>query len=103
MDETEKSFGPAIFKYTREMALRDGVLVHIENDFFKYHTAVTKAVFNHVGEMKIRGLLIGSVLYRYKSWKEGGLFTFEGKNYKVICGPSDDMSPCITIMFENED
>lgn len=104
MDNKEDSlFGDLVYKYTRAMALHDGVLVHVENRVYKYHTALTDTVFNHVGPDKMIAFIAASALNQYHSWTEGGLFKFENENYKVLCGPGDDPTPCITIMFEHED
>lgn len=96
-------FGVLAYSYTREMALSDGVLVHVPNAVYKYHTAVTDTVFGHIGEERIGEFVAASVLNQFKTWNEGALFRFDTETYKVVCGPSDDLRPCITIMFEHED
>ena len=118
-------FGDAVYTYTRAQAIEDGVLVDISETAresgIKFPVAITDTLFNLINPSKEaakRGQSLAGrlwdVLHMLKtairsaagnpsslhfSVKIGG----ENHVLKSICGPSDDGSPCITIMLPHED
>jgi hypothetical protein len=48
MASDDDLFGELIYGYSRAQALEDGVLIHLPNHVYKYHTAVTAEVFVNV-------------------------------------------------------
>lgn len=102
MSSDEFSREDFVFSYTRKMALEDGVLVHIPNKFYLYHSAVTIEVLSRIGTERMDALIEASVKAQVKNWETGALFLFEGLLYKIICGPGDEHEPVITIMMSWE-
>jgi hypothetical protein len=103
MSDTEDPLGDLIFSYTRKMALEDGVLIHVPNRVYRYHTAVTSEVWTTIDIKKLDAFLVASVVAQGKTWETGALFNFENAQYKVECGPGDDVEPVITVMMPWED
>jgi len=134
VSEVEELFGPVIYAYTREQAIKDGVLIDVtataKEAGIKYQTAVSEALWNGYivpGErLKFMGqsemgrlwdvltLFVFSVRSSPRDCSElyyNVLFLTDNEvscqhetiKIKAVCGPSDDCSPCITLMLENED
>ena len=61
-----------IYGYSRAQAPEGGVLLHVPNAVYKYHTAVTAEVLELVGEERMREFLVASATQRVKSWETGG-------------------------------
>ena len=123
-------WGEPIYSYSRKQALADGVLVDVseraQEAGLKYPTAVTQRVWDELvvpdeesreaGQdeqgrlwdivwmlrMTIQQRASGDEVRFPVSFLGGGtrrtLVTL-----KSVCGPDDDLSPCITIMLEDED
>jgi hypothetical protein len=72
-DDEVNLFEDQIYSYTRAQALEDGVLIHVPNGVYKYHTAVTAEVPGLVGEERMREFLVASVSHQVKSWETGGI------------------------------
>ena len=132
MDKDEL-FGEVIFKYTREDALKDGVLVDISTApatieaGIKFPVGVTTAVFNVLNpteDLKKLGQSLEGrlwdmwMIFRSEVKKRGAntdeihfapLFLQSGSDKPAPvkmwakCGPGDNSEPVITIMMEGED
>ena len=123
-------FGPVIFSYSRDQAIKDGVLVDLSSTFpseaglYKYPVACTSAVWDIVDKavknkkhMNDYSGVIWDILWmsrknivkRFDSSSHLFRVVIFGvgkkKNFvfKAICGPGDDGSPVITIMLPDED
>jgi len=117
-----------VYAYTREQALEDGVLVALPSDLpacqlYKHPIAVTAAVWalidkavknpKHCNSLDgvVYDILYMSQVYRRMLDPSTALFkviiTGAGRQrnytFKLVVGPADDGSPCITIMLPNED
>ena len=119
-----------VFKYTREDALNDGVLVDVSGTAkklgFKYPVAITESlhqalsnipeVYSHESyEGRLRDVLWMCYLEARKTTKDQMLFKviLHTENLirenepptalKSICHPGDSLEPVITIMFPDED
>ncbi len=132
MTTTNDLFGEAIYSYTREQALADGVLVSLDPKLckeagFKYHVAVTRHVFDTCIDLtdmakEMCNDITGrtwDVLYmlcveatHLREPSDTLLFEVycvinrrrpQKVRLKSVCGPADDGSPCITIMYPDED
>ncbi|HCE68192.1 MAG: hypothetical protein A2X82_15535 [Geobacteraceae bacterium GWC2_55_20] len=119
-----------IHTYTRAEAIADGVLIDLTTNYpneaklFKFPVACTDAVWQIIDQAatnkqhhQTHAGIIWDILYmsihgitrRFSDAEH--LFTViitgasRQQNYtlKAICGPSDDLSPCITILTEFED
>ncbi|MBE0522204.1 MAG: hypothetical protein IBX39_08095 [Candidatus Methanoperedenaceae archaeon] len=132
-NQQEELFGKTIYEYSREQALRDGVLVDVTETAkeagIKYPVAVTEALWNYIEPTKKLIEMGQSVQGRL--WDVLYLFTIAGRSVpkgcakllynvsflmensesfkthvvklKAVCGPGDTMEPVITLMLENED
>ena len=122
--------GNFIFSYSRKQAIADGVLVDVSETAkeagFKYPVAVTQKLWDEyivpdeagrqVGQSE-QGRLWDVLMVLRLAIQQGGdgrevcfpvIFLFEGSDHrettlKSVCGPDDDLSPCITIMLPDED
>jgi hypothetical protein len=120
-----------ISTYTRRQAIEDGVLVDLMQDstlsvcqqHYKYPIACTAAVFGimqravenkrHCNDYAgiLHDMLWMSTQYFRTVDETTRVFQVIIKgaarksvyDFKMVCGPSDDGSPCMTIMQENED
>lgn len=131
--ESDDIFGDVIFRYTREEAIRDGVLVDISSSKatieagIKVPVAVTTAVFNILKPgndliaqgQDFEGRLWDLWMIFLISVRRQNLGTDEvhfaplfllPENEKPVpvkmwakCGPGDNAEPVITIMMEGED
>ena len=113
-----------IYKYTREMALADGVLCdltqfEITRKYYKYPVACTETVWNVIEAalnnkeecFDLTGILhdiYSMSIIRYKE-VDPTTRTFEVYinhelyQLKSVCGPGDNLEPVITIMMIDED
>ena len=129
----ENPFGECIFRYTRQQAIEDGVLVEVKEETakeagFKIPVAMTSSVWAayvkvppDVSCQDLAGRLWdvlwmcqhGIVSGKKLDWSEV-FFQLHVRNdnregdpplitLKAVCGPDDDGSPCITIMQLDED
>lgn len=117
-----------IYAYTRAQAIEDGVLADVTETAkeagFKYPVALTHAVYAEYVEVpegvegqdeagRLWDVLFMCAAAARKSKGESTIFF---KLYvrndnrrprlvtlKSVCSPSDDASPCVTIMLPNED
>lgn len=124
-------FGAPIHTYTREQALEDGVLVDLMQDkmaetarqHYKFSIACTSAVFDimrkaventrHCNDYAgiLHDMLWMSRIYKRTVDENTVIFRVIIKgagrksvfDFKMVCGPDDDGTPCLTIMFPNED
>jgi len=123
-------FGPVIFSYSRDQAIKDGVLVDLSSTFpseaglYKYPVACTSAVWDIVDKavknkkhMNDYSGVIWDVIYMSQKYivkrfdSSSHLFkviiTGAGRKknfvFKAVCGPGDDSEPVITIMLPDED
>ncbi len=132
MTTTNDLFGEPIHAYTRDQALADGVLVALDPKLckeagFKYHVAVTRRVFDTCVDLTdmakemcndIAGRqwdvlwMLRDAVKRQRESTTEMLFEFycvinrrrpQKVRLKSVCGPADDGSPCITIMYPDED
>jgi hypothetical protein len=124
---------PVIFKYTREQALEDGVLIDVSETAkeagIKFHTVITARVMGEVvatpakaaqwGESDSGRLWDVLTMLRHgiKNLRPGedpdhvnfSVIATDCRGRKVthklwsLCGPSDRMEPVITIMMRGED
>jgi len=115
-----------IFKYTRQQALDDGVLIDIseiaKEAGIKYPVAVTQGVYQVLNDTQVLGQDFKGrtwdmlMIFRLSIKAAGGdvshfapLFLLQAEKQPepvqmwAKCGPGDDMSPVITIMLEGED
>ena len=129
----EETFGPVIYSYTRAQAIEDGVLIDVSETAkeagIKLPTAVTAAVFHEYVAVpeELRGMQdesgrLWDILWRFSSAVRSGRLNGEQGLFelivakpdcgdwkrrlvtlKAVCGPSDDGSPCISIMKPDED
>ncbi|MBE0522354.1 MAG: hypothetical protein IBX39_08850 [Candidatus Methanoperedenaceae archaeon] len=130
---TENTDRNVIYKYSREQALKDGVLVDVTETAkeagIKYPTAVTEALWNYIEPtakltrmgQSVQGRL-WDVLYLFtiaaRNSREGcnelhygvsflmesnELFKTHVVKLKAVCGPGDNHEPVITLMLEDED
>jgi len=131
-DSKENIFGEVIYRYTREQAIEDGVLVDVSamarEAGIKYPVAITSAVYDEY-------VVPNEALTRYGQSIEGRLwdllwmFTWGARKtrsdmlmfrvsfivpgergpktvtttFKAVCGPGDSGEPVITIMGMDED
>lgn len=124
-------YGAPIHTYTRAQALEDGVLCDLMQDkmaqvareHYKYPIACTSAVFDimqkaventrhcndyagilhdmlWMSRVYKRQVNENTVIFRVKIAGAGRKSVFD---FKMVCGPSDDGTPCLTIMLTNED
>jgi type I site-specific restriction endonuclease len=123
-------WGEPIYSYSREQAIADGVLVDVSimarEAGITYPTAMTRRVWDELvvpdeGSRKEGQSEPGrtwDVIWMLRMTIQTGasgsevrfpiVFVAAGNRrttvtLKSICGPDDDGSPCITIMFEDED
>ena len=125
----EDYFGEIIHSYTRAQALADGVLVDVpplgKEAGIKYPVAMTRTLYEGVivpdesGKdhgQSVDGRLWDAVFMLRHAIVNGdggavltyrAIFVMKGKQEEVeikgMCGPSDDGSPCITLMYPHED
>jgi hypothetical protein len=113
-----------IYSYSREQAIEDGVLINIplaKEAGFKFPVAVTSAVWTIINKISkdsyqdVNGRtwdVLNMLKWATKNNGSGSIINFSlimqhGKKrtlfLKAVCGPNDDMTPCITIMLPNED
>ena len=119
-----------VFKYTREDALSDGVLVNVSETAkklgFKYPVAITERLYTALSnipevhshetyEGRLRDVLWMCYLEARKTVKDQMLFKVILHTENVIreneppialksmCHPGDNLEPVITIMFPDED
>ena len=119
-----------VFKYSREDALNDGVLVNVSESAkklgFKYPVAITERLYNALSnipevhshqtyEGRLRDVLWMCYLEARKTAKDQMLFKVILQTENVIreneppialksmCHPGDNLEPVITIMFPDED
>ena len=123
----ENIFGEVITSYSREQALEDGVLVdgnqeeltEVSRQHFRYPIAMTYAVFAIMEKTVTapRSTCDFQGVWHDVCWMARSplarivdpttrLFTVKigRKNHhmKVVCGPNDDGSPCLTVMLQEE-
>ena len=123
-------WGEPICSYSREQAIADGVLVDVtimaREAGIKYPTATTRRVWDELvvpdedsrREGQSEPGRMWDILWMLRMTIQTGgsgsevrfsvIFVAAGNRrttviLKSICGPNDDLSPCITIMFEDED
>lgn len=106
-----------IYKYTRAQAIEDGVLIDVtptaKEVGFKYPVAVTSTLWGVILESYDADGSLWDVLWMLRvairNIKPTDLVYFTvriGKRdirLKSVCGPGDDSSPVITVMFPEED
>lgn len=128
MSDEKNLFGEVIFSYTRAEAIADGVLIDVSETAkeagFRYPVALTHAVFTEYVQVPEAATdqdetgRLWDILHmlRFAAAKSSGeseiLFKLYVKNdsqraqlvtLKSVCGPSDDATPCITVMLPEED
>ena len=123
-------WGEPIYSYSRKQAIADGVLVDVSimaaEAGIKYPTAVTSRVWDELvvpdedsrKEGQSEPGRMWDILWMLRMTIQTGepgnevrfpvIFVAAGNRrttvtLKSICGPDDDLSPCITILFEDED
>ena len=123
-------WGAPIYEYSRRQAIADGVLedvtIFASEAGITYPTAVTRRVWDELivpdEESRQEGQcepgrawdILWMLRMTIQSGESGNevrfpvTFVASGNRrtqvtLKSICGPDDDGSPCITIMFEDED
>lgn len=127
---TEDFWGEPISRYTRQQALDDGVLVDVSvtarEAGFTIPVAVTHRVWTElivpdaasreVGQSEA-GRIWDVLFLLHVAIRQAPdrselqyqvIFLFEGKIHREVtlrsvCGPDDELSPCITIMRDDED
>jgi len=105
-----------IYSYTREEALRDGVLVDVTNAArgrFKVPVAITEALNACLEETGDRNGAISDVLWMAfvaaRSAPNSSVVFFDVRlgrkiyHLKSVVGPGDEGEPVITIMYRDED
>lgn len=133
MDTDTEVFGEVISSYSRKQAIEDGILVDVSEVAreagLKFPVALTRAVYEDCVAwteedskrqtyQDLSGRLWDVVYMLRCAARNGGsemhysLYRVpkggKGKKarlvtLKAVCGPSDDMSPCITVMQIDED
>lgn len=123
MDAMQELFGDVIYRYTRKQAIQDGVLVELslffpeETRIYKYPVACTSTVWEILNRGSEHKDLKGRVWDLCFMAAKGGIVSRPDpttvifdvligghrERLKAVCGPSDDASPCITIMARHED
>ncbi len=127
-ETTEDLFGDVISRYTRAQALEDGTLVEVPAKLaseagFRYPVALTTEAASWVLPSKmpacqsaegrlwdvlfmlrnaIRVSRGGEAVY-FRVLLVGGRKAKKIVTFKCVCGPSDDASPCMTVMMPEED
>ena len=122
-------WGEPIYSYSRKQAIADGVLIDVSimarEAGIKYPTTVTCRVWNELvvpdedsrkeGQSEPGRMwdIIWMLRMTIQTGESGSevrfpvIFAAAGNRrtvtLKSICGPGDDLAPCITIMFEDED
>ena len=121
-------FGEAIYTYTREQAIADGVLIDVsamaKEAGFKYPTVITSAVYEHLSDVEGKAGQsfdgrLWDVLFMLKARLSRPLISTERRendriNFSVkvsgrlydlyaVCGPGDTESLVLTIMEQGED
>ncbi len=124
------SESPVVHSYTRQHAIEDGVLMDVTEKAreagFKFPVAVTCALWfewiyqdeasQEAGQDET-GRLWDVLWMLFLAIKANDsttelhfqvAFLFDGNGHedvtlKAVCGPGDDLAPCITIMLPNED
>lgn len=128
MNTMEDIFGEVISTYTRAQAIEDGVLVdmnqkefnEISRQHYKYPIACTIEVFSIMEKVvtaknstcDYKGIwhdvcwIARSPLAKVVD-ETTRLFQVKiGRKkhiMKMVCGPNDDMSPCLTVMLKDQD
>jgi hypothetical protein len=121
--------GEVIFKYTRQQAIEDGVLIDLSDMAkeagLKFPVAVTAGVYSVLNNTEvpaqdfngrawdmftilisaIRNSKGGDTIYFAPLFatKTGGRPKLAPVNLWAKCGPGDDLNPVITVMLEGED
>jgi hypothetical protein len=128
-EATQDIFSDAdlIFSYTRKQAIEDGVLVELSSpvcrEHYKYPIAGTAAVWAIIDRAvknprtfnSLDGVL-HDILWMSRACKRtvdpttvlfqvliNGAGRQKKFTFKMVCGPSDDGSPCLTLMLPEED
>jgi len=124
-------FGEVIHSYTRAQAIEDGVLIDLSaiapdvcRQHYKYPIACTAPVWSIIDEAVnnprfdcdhkgiIHDMLFMSIHYKTFVLSEQEVIfecmmpLYEHQKvyqFKMNCGPNDDLTPCLTIMLPNED
>jgi hypothetical protein len=123
-------WGEPIYSYSRRQAIADGVLVDVtimaREAGMRYPVAVTRSVWDELvvpdedsrREGQCEPGRMWDILWMLRMSVQAGetgrevrfpvIFVAAGNRrtrvtLKAVCGPDDDLSPCITIMFEDED
>ena len=115
----EDIFGPPISVYSRAQAIEDGELVDISEwareDGFKFPVAMTRALFltchPDEGDHEDQRGRVHDVLFLLSvAAKRGGdrivyPCKIGRRVYQIVavCGPDDDMAPCITLMLPEDE
>lgn len=122
-DSSYHLFGEIISEYSRATALEDGFLVDlnqwipVSESGYKYPVACTSTVFSVIQDAvekqrKDYKGVIWDILWMsqrgvVQRWDTGCKFQVRiGRSMqtlKIECGPGDDLSPVLTIMFPDED
>jgi len=126
-------FGEPISIYTRAQAIDDGILVEVDPTIsreagIKFPVAMTAAVYAECVKMNSRAERacndvtgrLWDVLWMLRNacrTAQGSTLFFtvhvvtpsgrgikpQAVRLKAVCGPADDLSPCLTVMFPEED
>ena len=123
-------YGEVIYSYTRTQAIKDGVLIDLtalypdETGLYKYPVACTSSIWELIDKgatnpryHQTHKAIVWDIMYmsikgivRRISESEhifcvriAGAGAHRNFNLKAVCHPSDDLSPCITIMLPEED
>ncbi len=130
LDTLTEVFGPVIHSYSRAQALEDGVLVDLSAvaaevcaQHYKHPVACTAAVWAIIDAAVknrrwandlngvVHDLLWMSQQYARRVDDSTRLFQViirgAGRRstftFKIVCGPADDLSPCLTVLLPDED
>lgn len=124
-------WGEVISTYSRKQAIEDGVLVDLMQDkmaevarqHYKYPIACTAAVWEIIDKAVknpkwcndyagvLHDMLWMSRVYKRQVSEDTIIFRVKivgaGRqqlfDFKMVCGPDDDGSPCMTILCQDED
>jgi hypothetical protein len=121
---TDNIFGEAVYSYSREQAINDGILVDVSETAreagIKFPVAITSALWGVIENIPasqsfqdVKGRLWDLLWMGSLAMRRGGqvihykLIMHNGRHkylvVKAVCGPGDNIEPVITISLPNED
>ena len=120
MSDSNNPFGEVIYSYSRQQAIRDGVLVDLTPYYsiqqaWKHHFACTSTVWGiiencgHIEDLACQLISVAAIAKMREQRADTDALRFSvnlgGKTHslKLHCGPGDTPEPVLTLMLPCED